>query len=191
MATPDDSSAGLPSPAPAGAPHGAGRAALADLLVGLFFIVLAVLLTWPLAAAPGRLVPGTGPDDNMVFLWNIWWMRQALSSPADTFLHTAYLFHPVGADLVLHAHTALAAFAGATAFGGFPLPVALNLTLLGSCALNGFTTYLLAHRATAHRLAAVTAGVFFAASPAMTAHLYGHFNMYVAWVLVLFAWMLI
>jgi hypothetical protein len=136
-------------------------------------------------------VPGAGPADNLQFLWNIWWMREVLSDPDLTFFRTSYQFHPAGVDLVLHTHTALASLAGATVFGRLPLPVALNLTVIGGAALNGFAAYLLAYRASGHRLAAVTAGVFFAACPPMASHLYGHFNLYAAWVLVLFAHVLL
>ena len=149
------------------------------------------MLTWPLSSDIANQVPGTGPDDNMMFLWNFWWMRHALSTDIAGFFHTPFMFHPQGVDIVLHTHTALNAFVGATVLGGLPLPVALNLTILASCALNGFSAYLLAFRASAHRLGSIAAGVFFAASPALVTHLFGHFNFYSAWSLILFTYALV
>src|SRR5687768_5839338 len=43
--------------------------------VAALFLVLSVLLTWPLSRDIASHVPGTGADDNMMFLWNFWWMR--------------------------------------------------------------------------------------------------------------------
>jgi hypothetical protein len=68
------------------------------------------------------------------------------------------------------------------------LPAALNFTLLTACALNGFSAYLLAHRASRHVPASILAGIFFAACPALVGHLSGRFSSYTAWPLALFAW---
>ena len=184
----------LQSGGPSGAPDGpadanrmpAGRRIVAHGAVALFFAALAVALTWPLAAHLGTHVPGAGPDDNMVFLWNAWWVRQVLASPSEQLFHTPYLFHPLGADLVLHTHTALNGLLAATVFGGLALPVAFNATTLVSAAMNGFASYVLAWRLAADRAGAMAAGVFVAASPAFAKQLHGHFNLYCAWVLILF-----
>ena len=120
-----------------------------------------------------------------MFLWNFWLLRRALADPSQSFFQTTLVFHPEGANLVLHSHALLNAFVGATLFGRLSLPVALNLTLLVGCALNGLSAYLLAHRLAVRRTAAVVAGSFFAASPLFTVHLFGHFNYYTAWPLVL------
>jgi hypothetical protein len=50
----------------------------AHLPAALVFMCLPVLLTWPLAADPARQLPGAGPDDNVMFLWNFSWMREVL-----------------------------------------------------------------------------------------------------------------
>ena len=150
----------------------------------LLFAALAVLLTWPLAARLRTHVPGTALDDNAMFLWNFWWLRHALADPAASFFTTSIVFYPNSVDLVLHSHSLLNAFAGATVFGRTPLPVALNLTLLVGCALNGFVAYILALRVSRHWRASVVAGAFFAACPIFTVHLFGHFNYYTAWPLV-------
>jgi hypothetical protein len=161
-------------------------AMLAHLPAALVFMCLPVLLTSPLALDPAHQLPGAGPDDNVMFLWNFSWMREVLDRGLANPFHTSMMFAPDGADLVLHTHTALAAFIGATVFGALPVASALNSVLLLSCALNGFLAYLLAHKATGSRPASLLAGVFFAASPAMVNHLFGHFNFYAAWTLLLF-----
>ena len=131
-------------------------------------------------------MPGAGLGDNALFVWNFWWMRTALASGAD-FFHTTYLFAPVGADLTLHTHTALPAFAGATVLRAVPVVTALNVTILAALSLNGFCAYLLAWRITRDRGAAMIAGLIFGSSPYLAAHLNGHFNLTTAWTIPLFA----
>jgi hypothetical protein len=167
--------------------HGRGfRGGVRHVVTLVAFALLAVLLTWPLAAHVGTSLPGTALDDNAQFLWNFWWVRQALADPAASVFATKAMFFPGGVDLVLHTHSLLNSMAGATIFGRLPLAMALNLTVLVACALNGFTTYLLAFRLTKSWLPSFTAGLFFAASPLFTVHLFGHFNYYTAWPLVAF-----
>ena len=114
----------------------------------LLFAALAVLLTWPLAAHLATHLPGTGLDDNAMFLWNFWWVRQALADPAAGVFTTDAVFHPGGVSLVLHSYSLLNAYAGATVFAALTLPAALNLTVIVACTLNGFSACLLARRHT-------------------------------------------
>jgi hypothetical protein len=166
--------------------RGLMRTGVRHAAVLVLFALLAVLLTWPLAIRLGTHVPGTALDDNALFMWNFWWVRQALADPGASVFATRAVFAPLGVDLVLHSYALLNAFAGATLFGGWPLPSALDFTLLITCTLNGFITYLLAMRLTGHRIASLAAGAFFAACPVFTVHLFGHFNYYTAWPLVAF-----
>ena len=49
--------------------------------VALFFALLALVLTWPLAAHLSTHLPGTGFGDNITFLWSVWLLRDALADP--------------------------------------------------------------------------------------------------------------
>jgi hypothetical protein len=167
----------------AGAAIGRHAAALAA------FAALAVFLTWPLASRLATHLPGGGYGDNVTSVWNFWWMRHALSSRADDVFFTSYLFYPAGVDLTLHTHTALAAFAGATALGRLSIVSAQNVAILLTVALNGFCAYLLAWRITRDRAGALLAGIFFAAAPYFAGRLLGHLNLLGAWCLPLF-WLL-
>ena len=148
--------------------------------------LLAVAWSFPLAVTAGTHLAGAGFSDNANFLWNFWWMREALGS-GERFFSTPYLFAPYGTDLTLHTHTALNAFAGATVFRGLSPLAALNVTILVSLFLNGFCAYLLAWRITRDIGAALVAGLVFGGSPYLAAHLNGHFNLTSAWTLPLFA----
>ena len=162
------------------------RAVFLHVAMAIGFAALAVVWSWPLVLHLSTHLPGRGLGDNALFLWNFWWMRTARASGTG-FWHTSYLFAPAGADLILHTHTALPAWLGATLLRRFPVATALNLTTLGSLALNGFCTYLLAWRIVRQRGAAVLAGIIFGTSPYIAAHLNGHFNLITAWPLPLFA----
>ena len=173
-----------PSPADAARPRRGGRVVAQHAIALLFFAPLAVFLTWPLAAHLGTHVPGTALDDNALFVWNFWWVRRAFADPAAQVFFTDALFHPQGVDLVLHSYSLLNAATGATLFGSLTVVQALNLTLLVSCMLNGFSAYVLAEYLTRNWRASVVAGAFFAACPLFAVHLFGHFNYYTAWPLV-------
>lgn len=156
------------------------------LAVALGFVVLAVAWTLPISIHLSTHLPGEMAGDNVTFLWNFWWMRKALAEGLS-FFHTSYLFAPVGADLTLHTHTALPALFGATVLRGLSNTAALNATIIGSIALGGIGAYALAWRLVRERTAAVIAGLIFACSPFVAAHLMGHFNLLTAWVVPLFA----
>lgn len=158
----------------------------AHVVVLVGFVALAVRLTWPLLPSLTTHLPGSALDDNAGFLWDFWLFRRALADPSQGLLATTAAFHPDGINLALHTHLLLSAVLGGTILGWASLPVALNLTLLAACTLNGFSTYLLAWRLTATRRAAIVAGVFFAAAPLFVVHFFGHFNRYAAWPLVFF-----
>jgi hypothetical protein len=147
---------------------------------------LALLWSFPLAAVASTHLAGAGVSDNANFLWNFWWMREALGS-GERFFSTPYLFAPFGTDLTLHTHTALNAFAGATLLERLPPLAAMNVTILASLFLNGFCAYVLAWRLTRDAGAAAIAGLVFGGSPYLAAHLNGHFNLTTAWTLPLFA----
>ena len=141
------------------------------------------MCSFPLALAPGSQIPGTGPGDNLMFLWNFWWMRQALAQSDASAFNTAYLFAPHGTTLVLHTHTALEAMLGATLFRLLPLTTAHNVVLLAGLAANGLATYALAFREVRRVMPAVFAGTIFASSTYIAIHLLGHFNLVHAWVI--------
>ena len=154
--------------------------------VAAVFALFALVWTFPLVTEISTALPGDGPGDNVAFLWNFWWMREARASGAD-FFSTPYLFAPLGVDLALHTHTAAMAWFGALPLGGLSILAAQNLTILASLWLNGCSAYLFAREYIADRPAALFAALVFAGSPFISAHLHGHFNLVAAWPLPLFA----
>jgi hypothetical protein len=150
---------------------------------------VAVLHTWPLAGHVHDVIPGDGLGDNVSSLWNFWWMREAVSRPDVSFFQTQYLFAPAGTPLVLHTHTALAAFVGATALGGLPLPDSHNVMLIASVFLNGAAAYALGFETSRKHLPALLAGLLFMLAPPLLTRLMGHFNLVLAWTMVGAVWL--
>jgi hypothetical protein len=133
--------------------------------------------------AGGRAIPGDGAGDNLSFLWNFWWTRQALATPGLHLLDTSWLFFPLHVDLTLNTHTALNAVIGATLLAPLSIVAALNATILAGLVLGAAGAYALARDLTGSRRAAILAGVIFGQCPYLAAHLLGHFNLTSAWVL--------
>jgi hypothetical protein len=124
--------------------------------------------------------------DGPIFVWNNWWVREALASfPPRGLFWTPYLFAPLGTDLALHTHTLFPSLVAATVFGWLALIPATNLVILLGLALNGFSAYLLANSITRRWWPAILAGIVYGGSPFLMGHLLGHFNLVHAWGLPL------
>ncbi len=152
----------------------------------LLFAALAIVWTWPLVRHFRDHIPGR-PGDNFSFLWNLWWMRKALSSADLSFFRSPYLFSPFGVDLVNHPHTALQGLLSATVLSRLSIVEAENLYIIVSVFLNGLCAYALVFDLVAIPSLAVLAGVAFGGSPYVAAHLFGHFDLLTAWTIPLFA----
>ncbi len=148
----------------------------------LTFTAITVWWLFPILRNLSGVIPGAGPGDNVTFVWNVWWMRYVLHHPGHTFFFTPYLFHPAGADLTLHTHTALPALIGSA----FSSPIAgQNALILLHIYLNFVCSYALAHRVTREIVPSMAAGLIFGTSAFVSAHLNGHFNLIAAWTLPL------
>jgi hypothetical protein len=148
------------------------------------FAVLALAWNFPLVLHLGTHVPGGRPGDNLCFVWNLWWMRTALHQHLNPF-YTTFIFHPVGVDLTQHTHTVLNGLVAATLLAPLSVVAAQNVLLLVSLFLNALAAYLLAHRVTGNRFAALAAGIAFGGAAPILVRLGGHFNLVAAWTIPL------
>ena len=148
-------------------------------------LAFAAFVAWwlfPVLSNLSSVIPGAGAGDNVTFVWNVWWMQYVLHHPGQTFFFTPFLFHPIGADLTLHTHTALPALIGAlwsSPIAGQNAVVAMHLYLNFVC------SYALAHRLTHRVLPSAAAAMIFGTSAFVGAHLNGHFNLIAVWTLPL------
>src|SRR3990172_9677463 len=101
-----------------------------------------------------------------MLIWNIWWVKKALTSKTCALLFSDYIFYPVGSDLTFHTLTLLN--------GIIALPflsVTKNIILIFNVltfltfVLSGYGTYLLVNYLVKNRSAAFIAGMIFAFCP--------------------------
>ncbi len=107
------------------------------------YLMLAVLLTSPLAQSFLTHVPGDGGDDPAI-VWNLWWVKHALLDLHINPFQCDYLFYPIGINLAFYTLTFLNGLLSVPLQGIMGVVGASNLILLLSSVLGAYGTYLLA-----------------------------------------------
>ncbi|MBI1879244.1 MAG: hypothetical protein HYR94_13670 [Chloroflexi bacterium] len=146
-----------------------------DLLIAGCYILLTLILTYPVAFGLATEIAGFKGEDNLQWRWFLWWFKHALLTLHTSITDVTLLYAPTGGEQPLYAVTVfipalalpLTLLAGPTA--------SFNLSFLLSFALSGYTAYLLAYYLTRHRLAAFIAGLIFAFYPARFGYATGTF----------------
>lgn len=115
------------------------------LIILLLYVLLALMLTWPLAAQLATHIPGSPvwAFDEFTFVWNMWWFKFSLLDLQQSPLHSDYIFYPLGIDLVLYTYNFFNAALGLPLQLVLPLPLASNLVILTAYVLSGYGGYLL------------------------------------------------
>jgi hypothetical protein len=130
------------------------------------YLVLVILLTYPLILYFQTHVPGQGVDDPAQ-TWSLWWVRYALLNLGISPLTTDYLFYPVGINLVAYTPTFLNGVLSIPLQLVFDVIPAANFIVYFAFVMSGYGAFLLA-REILHRqridsdIAAMLAGAFFA-----------------------------
>lgn len=154
----------------------------------LGFLILTLLMTYPLVRDSNRAIPGDG-FDGWQNVWNLWWAKRALLIEGVNPYFTRFVDYPDGVYLYFHT---LNIFNGLT-FLPFALNsgnlVAYNVAVVFSFVVGGYGAYLLTlyaiHQASPGRrplsphahLAAFLGGVVFTFAPYHMAHLLGHMQL--------------
>src|SRR5215510_6608789 len=131
-----------------------------------FFVLLAIVHTWPLATAPGRL-SRNDTADTVHHEWILAWdAHQLANDPRHLF--DANIFYPEPDTLAYSDHLIVQAVIGAPLFwlGASPV-LAYNLLLITGLVLTGWTTSLVITQWSGHRAAGLLSGSLMA-SNAMT-----------------------
>lgn len=155
------------------------------LLATASYLALSVASTWPLVLHFGDAAPGAhrwGAHrlifDTPLALWDLWWFRHAIAVLHQSPFSCSYLFYPWGADLRLHT---LAPLHGAIALGLQPaigLAATHNVLVLANLVAAGLVVWKLGRWLGASSGAAFLAGVVYAFSPPVMAHLrLGHLEL--------------
>ncbi len=116
-----------------------------NLIVLTTYIILALILTYPLAVHLNTHVPGsdTWAYDEYTFVWNLWLFKYSLLDLNSTPLHTDLVFFPVGMSFVLYTYVLLNALLSIPLQPFLALSTISNLLMLASTIFSGYTTYLL------------------------------------------------
>jgi hypothetical protein len=157
-------------------------------LVMLAYLVLALILTYPLVLQFGDHVPGTATwsMDEYGYVWNNWWLKHAVFDLGTNPFQTNFIFYPIGTSLVLYTFTLLHVLLGLPIQFALGLIPASNVELLFAFVMSGFGAFLLSRyilrftfqRRTRTMLAAFVAGAVFAfASNRFVYAALGHYNV--------------
>jgi hypothetical protein len=151
--------------------NGGPEQAIADSRVrgkaraAVLYLVLTLLLAYPLSIRPGSSVLGDDPDIHL-FMWTLAWNTHAfVHQPLSIF--DANIFHPYRHTLAYSENLIGSALFAAPILWLTDNPVlALNLVALLSCVLCGLGAYVLARRLGMGQAGALLCGLIFAFSPA-------------------------
>ncbi len=141
----------------------------------LAYVALAVVFFWPVVSELStRVLADRG--DGAAFLWNLWFIPQALLHGQNPFVTDA-IFYPIGARTALNTNVPLLSVLSWPISQSMGLGVAANTLQLFAVISSGVGAYLLALHQCGNRRASFVAGVAFSYLPYRFAHLPGHFNL--------------
>ena len=107
------------------------------------FILLTLLLTWPLVGFFATHVPGDGIDDPSL-AWNLWWIQHRLVDQLNfDIFHVDAMFFPIEINLAFYTLTPLNGFLSIPVQNAFSLILASNVMLMATYVLGGYGVYLL------------------------------------------------
>lgn len=142
------------------------------LIIAFAYLVISLILFWPITAGITSAVPGTG-GDTFQSMWELWWVPYSMFVLHASPYLTNYILYPVGANLATQTLAPIAGLVSAV-FQPVSLAFAYNIIFLLGFALAGLFTYMLAFHVTKHKAASFLAGAIFAFSPIHTIQAFGH-----------------
>lgn len=136
------------------------RSFLRHAAVFALFLLLSIILTWPVAIRLDSAVSDLG--DPLLVTWILDWGNHALlHQPLSLF--QAPMYHPAPLTFAYSEHlTGLALFVLPFHIAGVPPLAVYNIAMLLSFALSGYGAYVLARMFTPSSSASLIAGIFFA-----------------------------
>jgi hypothetical protein len=141
----------------------------------LAYLLLSVLMTWPLVRQLNTHVPTPDSDVFNVY-WGNWWVRHALGSGLDPY-STAHLIYPMGFDLVTFAFSPFLALLWIPLSWVLPALAAYNMVLLATIVLSCVAMDQLLRYLTGNAWASLVAAITFGFAPSLVAERLPHLNM--------------
>ena len=168
--------------------HTQKNAILIAIAQVIYFTVLALWFTRPLAGKLRTHIAG-GLGDNLYFIWQIGWFKQAIFDLGQLPFHSHLLNFPYGYNLAVTEIAPLQLiFALPFALQG-ELVLGFNVSMLLTFILAGLTMSYWVHHLSGSRLAGLASGTAYAFLPYHMAHfLSGHLNISAIQWFPLFFW---
>ncbi|MGB0387155.1 MAG: hypothetical protein ACPGWR_20245 [Ardenticatenaceae bacterium] len=153
----------------------------------VFYCLVTVIITWPVVAQLTTGVAGDPNRDNLQFVWNLWWVQEAVVNqqvnPADvTMLH----WPDGGTNQLLSLSVLIPLLALPTTLLGGPV-FSYNLWFLLSFPLVGLSGWLLTYYVSGDRRAAFIGGLIFGFFPHKSFHAMGHYLQIMLFLFPLYA----
>jgi len=167
------------------------RALPLNLAIYGLYLLVAVVITWPLVTVISTRFAGYPFGDAHEMTRHIWWIKHALQT-GQPLIFQPLLGYPDGMQGVILWSDPLQFFPGWLFAFFMPLPAAYNLFALLTLALNGWAAYWLVWKLTNTRSAALLGGLVFMTAPVIQGHLAGgHGGLLVQWPLPLLTYHLL
>jgi hypothetical protein len=157
------------------------------LIAACIFIVLTVVLTYPLAFHMNNHLIGRGTADVWQFPWNNFIFKERILTGKDPYF-TDRIYYPVGTSLLLHTNTEFNSVVGFLLSPVLTELGQMNAALLLSSFLSALGTYLLTFRLTRSFAGSLFAGIAFAFCPFQITRYFGHINFSITQMLPFGLW---
>lgn len=134
----------------------------------LAYCVVAIIATYPLITQlSAGLVGGHGKmsNDRMQNIWNLWWVKEALTVRFTNPYASDMLMFPKGVSLYLHTLTFPLGVLSIPVQWFFDMLATYNIMIMLTVVLAGYCTFVLARKVTGNTAAAFVAGMIMATSP--------------------------
>lgn len=126
-------------------------------------------------------------DDNMEFIWNMWWAKKAMFDPSKSLFYSDYTLYPGGHSLWLHTMSWFNTILSVPLQSFLSLPLIYNLLILSTFIIGGFSAFLLTRHLTKNSFVSLVSGFIFAFNPWHFTHSLVHLNIASIQFLPLFA----
>jgi hypothetical protein len=140
------------------------------------YSIITLLFFFPLLPHFSTHIAGV-PEDNMFFLWCLWYGSESLLSGAYSFWYTHLMFHPEGVSLVFCNYYYYGIALATVLKTLLPLPAIYNLLVLHGYIIAGLGAFWLAYELTGRFYPSLVAGFIFAFNPSHFAHSLHHLTI--------------
>ncbi|MCZ6679477.1 MAG: hypothetical protein O7E52_19785 [Candidatus Poribacteria bacterium] len=145
-------------------------------LVFAAYTLLTLILTYPVILRFSTHFMGDG-GDGFQNIWNMWWLKTALTERLTDPYSTSHLHYPNGVTLLFQSLSPFNGLISIPLQFMFGMKVAYNLVAVFSFIMSGVGMYFFAQYLIGHRLAAFIAGIIYTFSPYHFAHGLGHLQL--------------